>query len=309
MESIKELRTTFSYVNDIETLYGKQNGIFFIVAPLERKNMICMTVSVSDAETHIDEIQSLRNQYDAIPMGGVYMEGISLNIEFNLINLDSKEQFEQMVNAVTHVLASGNVMNISSQNGSFEDVGIFRVGTKVLILDGSAFEGQKEAQTSYKKRTDNIVMAWLAAIAGMLGGVAIWVLINQIGFIAGIAGYFIIHWGIKLFRQFGGTLSRKDVYIMFGLSVVMILFAEVLSVTIDVWRAYNSIWSISFIDAFKDVISWIVEDPEMKKSFLVNVAIGLGLSVWSSWGLIQSALNFTSAGGEKRVRRRNNRLM
>ncbi len=309
MESIKELRSTYSYMNDIETLYGKENEIFFTVAPLERKNMICISLSVSDAKDHIDEIQALRTTYDVIPMGGVYMEGLVLNVELNLINLDTKEQFKEIVDAVTLQLAAGNVHNISSIDGTSEDVGIFRVGTKVQILDGATFEDQKEAQSGYKKRKDNLTVAWLAAIGGMLAGVGVWVLINQIGFIAGLAGYLIIHWGIKLFRQFGGTLSRRDVYIMFGLSVGMILFAELLSTTFSYWRAFNNVFSISFFEVFKEVLKVIPKEPEILKNFLMNVAIGLGLSVWSSWGLIQSALNFTSAGGEKRVRRRNNRLM
>ncbi|QIK69033.1 hypothetical protein G7062_01485 [Erysipelothrix sp. HDW6C] len=302
---IKELKNGYNYLSDIEGIYGRENDILFVASGLDRKNMICLTFSVERGAELVEKIEALREKYDAIPLGGVYMDGYTLNVELNLVNIDEAKDFTDIVDAVTAVIVRNRSQNISSDDGKTGDIGIFRIGTKMVILDGAGFEETTESMSEqYKKKSDSPLIPYIVAIGGMLLGVALWILIGRIGFISGIAGYFILSFAIKGFQKMGGQIYKKDVYILLGLALFMIFFAEFTSIALSIMNMGR----ITLIEAYQITWKFIVGDGGILREFLLNVAIGIGLSLWSSWGLVNNLLNFTPTSN-KRVRRRNTRLL
>jgi len=57
------------------------------------------------------------------------------------------------------------------------------------------------------EKKENLPLGLIGAVIGILLGSVLWVLIGQIGFIAGIAGYAIVFCGMKGYALLGKELS------------------------------------------------------------------------------------------------------
>lgn len=81
------------------------------------------------------------------------------------------------------------------------------------------------------EKKENLPLGLIGAVIGILLGSVLWVLIGQIGFIAGIAGYAIVFCGMKGYQLLGKKLSKTGIIICIVLSFLAIIGAEVVSFT------------------------------------------------------------------------------
>ena len=303
IQHIKEFNRHYNYLSDIEGLYGKHGGYYFTAIQLDQKNMIGLTFSVTDVNAILPEIEALRTQYESMPHGGVYADGPELIVELNMVNMNDSQDLVDIVEAITKVMRNHNSQNQCSISGSTEDIGIFRIGTKMLILSEAAYRAQvhtNEAQYNHKEPAP--IVPFLGALGGMLLGVGVWILFSMIRIVTGLAGYFILKFGLNGYEKMGGSVTKRVAKILIGLSVVMIVFAQILTYA---WPLFMN--GVPFFMSFKIVVAQIF-NGSIATNFIINIAIGIGLSLWSSWGLINHLLNFAPTS-TKRVRRKNNRLL
>ena len=303
---IKELRGSHKYISDIQAIYGSYNTYLFTATRLEQKNMIGLHFSVEYSSELKDAISELRKQYNAIALGGVYNEDNQLTVELNMVNLANVSEFDQILAAIVDVFQTMNVRQMNQETGDTGDIGIYRIGTKLRFLSSDGFESETETiKQQYSNKNGNIVLSWLLAICGMLIGVGIWIAIGRIGFVAGIAGYFMLKFGIKGFEKGGSVLTKNRVYIMLGLNAVAVVVAYILDMTLRIY--WSPSYFLSFWNAVTITLRYITSQAGIF-SFLTQFAIGIGLSIWSSWSLIQYLLNY-APNHESTVRRKNNRLL
>lgn len=133
---------------------------------------------------------------------------------------------------------------------------------------------------------DNVFLGIVGAVIGALIGSALWVLIGQVGFIAGIAGYAIVFCSVKGYKLLGKTISKKGIIICVIFSLVMILAAEYVSTGIAIYQAFIEDYYITIADAMKSVPEFLKES-EVRNELLKNLAVGYGLAIWASFSYVK----------------------
>lgn len=303
--TLRQLKANYGYLNDIDVIYGNDNGYYFTVLPLDRKNMIGINFSVEITENLIKQLESLRMIFDSIPQGAIYKEGRELWVELNLLYFKSANELKEIISAMTKKMESQGVKNVCSQSGSLDDVGLFRVGTKVKVLSASSFYGQVETKKiNYRgAHKTNTPLAWISALAILLGMMILWYLVGNIFFIisASLAAGGL-RLTVKTFEKFAGRVTRKDTLIIIGLFVMSIFFGSILSPIVSFMGQ-----GAPLLKALGLTFEYIFTDGSILGNYVLQIASSLAISLWGSWNLIQELLN--GATSSKRVTRKNTRLM
>lgn len=134
---------------------------------------------------------------------------------------------------------------------------------------------------------DNIFLGVVGAIFGALIGSLLWILIGQVGFIAGIAGYAIVYCSIKGYGMLGKFISKRGIAICVVLSLCMICVSEYVSLGITIYREIQTDYYMTILDAFK-LIPHLMQDNEVKVELMKNLVIGYGLAAWASFSFVKS---------------------
>ncbi len=141
---------------------------------------------------------------------------------------------------------------------------------------------------------ENLPLGTIGAFVGVLLGMALWVIIGQVGFIAGIAGYAIVFCAMKGYKLLGKKLSKAGIVICVLLSVIAVLGAEMISLGIAAYTELGEIYGLSLGDAFR-MIPDLLQEPELVGAVVKDLAIGYALSIWASYSSIKNIWRQTSA--------------
>lgn len=128
-----------------------------------------------------------------------------------------------------------------------------------------------------KLKTENVGAGILAAIGCSLGGVVLYCLIYQLGYIAGICGLAMVafgYWGYQ--KASGKKKSLKGIVISAVIALVMLVVAEYLAVGFDVFFELKD-EGITLSAIFRDLLPLVLKDPEVKGEFVKELLVSLGL--------------------------------
>ena len=141
-----------------------------------------------------------------------------------------------------------------------------------------------------KKRggSGNLAGGLVGAFLGSLLGVALWVLIYQLGYISAIGGAVMIVCAMKGYEMLGGRLNTTGIVISCVLSVLMLIFAEQLSLGIEIYKSYKD-YGVTFFEAFQSVPAFL-DEPEIRTAVIRDVVIGYVLMAVGAWGTVRQAL-------------------
>jgi hypothetical protein len=120
----------------------------------------------------------------------------------------------------------------------------------------------------------------IGAIIGSLIGVAAWVLIYKLGFIAGIAGAITAICAMKGYKILGKVLDKKGVILSIIITIVMIYIANRISWAWEIYTVYaeDPVYKISFLEAFIGVDE-VVSYSNLTGVYLKDLIIGYLLTV------------------------------
>ncbi len=144
-----------------------------------------------------------------------------------------------------------------------------------------------------KEKNGNLFLGLIGAIGGSLIGVALWLVIGMVGFIAGIAGFLMLKFALLGYQKLSGKLDKKGAVLCLFIAAFMVFGANVLEFVISLCKAYFE-YEASF-DTIRFVVTnfiYLMTDYDMWRGFWVNLVIGYGLSIWSSFSLIGSILRY-----------------
>ena len=161
---------------------------------------------------------------------------------------------------------------------------------KVVYTDPTRNAGPAGSNTSSGAPvTENVLLGTLGALLFALGGGVVWVLISQVGFIAGIAGLLTIFLAITGYKKFGKKLTRRGIIICIIISIIVILLASFISLTIDVLSAYRQYKNEGLIDRMPTFvqaaaigIQLLFQEPDFALQYFGQLALGLLFCIISS---------------------------
>ena len=154
------------------------------------------------------------------------------------------------------------------------------------------------SEDTQAEKHENVLFGTVGALLfGLIGG-AIYFIIYQLGFIAGIAGLITVVLAIFGYKLFSGVkFSKKGVIISVIIAALMIPAAEYICLSYEIFDAYRSDYYITFFDAFR-VTPMFLFDPEMELMLPVaaDIVIAYILSGVAAFSYIKTALG----GGKKK---------
>lgn len=149
-----------------------------------------------------------------------------------------------------------------------------------------------QISASLEEKPSNPIFGVIGALFASLLGVGLWVLIGQVGFVAGLAGLVILKLALGGYQKLGGSLDKKGAIICLFITAGMIAGANLLDYAVSLTRAYFQ-YEASFETLAYVFLNFgkLMSDMDMWRGFFIDLAIGYGLSIWSAAGAIKGIFN------------------
>ena len=149
-----------------------------------------------------------------------------------------------------------------------------------------------DTDTGVEAQKSNVFLGTIGALLGaMLGGV-IWIIIGELGFIAGLAGFAMMFFAIKGYSGLSGRLDKKGQIISLVIALIMIFVADYTSYALSFCKYYfDGNYSIqNLVSSFKNLPEYLTY-ADYWSSFLIDLAIGYALSIASGFGIIRAVFS------------------
>ncbi len=138
------------------------------------------------------------------------------------------------------------------------------------------------------QKSENVLAGIVGAFLFSLAGGVIWFLLDMIGFYAGISGLIGAVCAIQGYKIFSGRLSRKGVIIAAIISLLVLALAWYLCFAKDLYQAHQEWYAnkeIDYMPTYAECVRygglWL-EEPEIARSYLLNLGIGIVLAIVGS---------------------------
>ena len=148
-------------------------------------------------------------------------------------------------------------------------------GQEQMAQDATSAAGTFAGQVQVEEKPVNMVTGIVGAFGGVLIGVVLWILIYQMGFIAGIAGFVMMICAFKGFELLGGRINLAGAVICVILVLVAVYFAHNIAIAISVMQELDT----SFSSAYQSLSVLRDEVSEFNSAYLHDLLIGYVLTL------------------------------
>ncbi len=229
-------------------------------------------------------------------LDGVMAEDYALHIAVRMRGYQKVYQtFHEVFQAVAGYLEENRFVSCCSHCGEAQETGLYTYGTVCRTLCGDcavkAETAYQEAEAKQAQEKSSLPLGLLGAFLGSLLGVAAWVAVYQLGYIAGVVGLLLVFCAMTGYRKLGGCLDKKGVIGTAVLSVVMVSVSLYLCYGVALYRGMDKAYSI--FECLLAVPAFL-SASDLTGSFLAELFTGYGFMALASVGMIVQA--FRAAG-------------
>ena len=139
-----------------------------------------------------------------------------------------------------------------------------------------------------KKVEDNVLTGTIGAFLGSLIGVALWIGVGLIGYIAAICGIVLAISTIKGYQLFGGKLNKKGIFITILITIVMVFVSQYLSLTLDAYNELKTDYDITIFEALQ-MMPELLTDSEISRNFYLNLGLGYVFTIAGSVSVFKNS--------------------
>lgn len=152
-------------------------------------------------------------------------------------------------------------------------------------------QDMERTKEELRSQKSNPVLGILGAVAGSALGVALWVFIYQLGYIAGIAGAAIMLLAYGGYIKLGRAMDTKGAIFSLIIGLAMIFVACHISWTIEAIKAYKDVYHVNmnFFYMYRRLFS-ILDRMNIVADFIKELVIGYGLSLLVAFPTIISSI-------------------
>lgn len=165
-------------------------------------------------------------------------------------------------------------------------------------VDARMNYGQMMSGAPKAKARSNVVTGIIGALLGSLVGVALWVGIYKLGYIAGIAGAIMIVSAMFGYEKLGGSLDLKGIIISAVICIGMIYISERICISMQLYEEFKDykyyFGDVSFFDCYKSMFT-ILKDVEKESVFWGELGIGYLLFAIASVSYIVKSVKMRNA--------------
>lgn len=298
-EKLFELRPEgFRLNEEVSAMYGRMNGINVLIQPFIMPETHRVTVQVDipdnlDRDEFLQELREISDLYPFVTYIG-YLSDHVIALHMNTLGDSDRENLAVVMEALTKKCEERGLYScceFCQNRGSLLYVSLN--GDIKQVCENCADEIQKTV-TAAKPLKENVFLGIIGAVIGTFIGSLLWILLDQIGFIAGIAGYAIVYCGIMGYEKLGKRISKKSIIICIILSILTVFLADVASIGITMFREVDG---ISLLQSFL-ILPFVLGESEILKSLIINLVIGYIFGAWGSFSFVRSLWNAVAAPKE-----------
>ena len=206
-----------------------------------------------------------------------FLASISFQCRFTPQLKACAQQLEEFLDALCRRLQSAQLQNCCQACGSQEGLSTCLAGGTPLLLCPSCREtaSQQFLQNAgeMKKRRGHFLTGAVGAILGSLLGVAAWVLVYRLGYIAAIVGLIMIVCTFKGFSLFGGKLNLPGILFCVVLSAAMLYMGEQVAVAWEIYDIFRTDFALTFFDAYQSIPAFM-EYEEFRRAVISDMIFG-----------------------------------
>ncbi len=207
------------------------------------------------------------------------------------------QTINDIVTAVIHHLIRNNYVSGCFHCGTVETgLDVFDVNGDHQFLCPHCVQEIEDSLVQNKERIksqkSHLMPGLVGAFLGSLIGCVLWVLIYKLGYIAGIAGAVSIICALKGYEFLGKHLDVKGVFSTLIITIIMIYFANKLSITWDLYDVLKE-YDVTFFDVYHSLLL-LLKEFEIVGAYFGDLAIGYILTLLCSFGSIKQAFSASS---------------
>lgn len=128
-------------------------------------------------------------------------------------------------------------------------------------------------QLSAEKSFYPVLPGLIGALLGSIPGVLAWVILGQVGFIAGICGWLMIRGAIFGYTKLAGGIDRRGEILSTIVALIMPIASEYLGLAVSIYRNFHDSYGITVSDAISSVPLYLAE-PDVLKGIILSLIIG-----------------------------------
>ncbi|MCI8591874.1 MAG: hypothetical protein HFI88_05905 [Lachnospiraceae bacterium] len=282
----------FHYEREQNISHGVYGGLELFILPMDAENQYQVQLytdadKIENREGFFEYLETLHQRYPFVYRAG-YNGSNMVYIYVTFREQEDKENLTTVVSGLASRCAEFGVRNCCAHCKKIVPLHAGAVDHTPLLICDNCLSRMTDSTDGKACRKENLPLGVAGAVVGALLGSVLWIVIGELGFIAGIAGYAIVFCGMKGYQILGGKISKAGIVICVLLSCLAIAGAEMVSLGFAIYQEFGEMYMITMGDAFR-VIPEFLKEPEVIGGVAKDLLVGYALAVWASYAGIRSA--------------------
>ncbi|MFT4107934.1 MAG: hypothetical protein QM657_19475 [Lacrimispora sp.] len=245
LEFARQLNLTLD--TQMATIFGLHNGYSVFLSPVNETYQFILSLSVR----HGNEMPNIKTMKQAVPTSkavtGCSVRGyrVSYTLRAGMTANKTLENLREGLESITNYLRENSFENCCQSCGTPGAADPYNISGASTLLCDHCFSDHcetaavKEVQQNQKK--ENLIGGIVGALLGSLIGVAVIILLGQLGYVAALSGLVLGVCSLKGYELLGGRLSKKGIVISIAIMLVMVYIGN------------RADWAISAANYFEDL--------------------------------------------------------
>ena len=198
---------------------------------------------------------------------------------------------------VTGWLAANGMVSVCDQCGA-ADTSLYHIGRGYNVVCPRCLDQMTQAAKAQQKEIPgNLPAGIVGAMLFSLAGVALWVLVYQLGYIAAICGLVLMVCSFKGYEKFGKKLDMAGIAASVLVAVFMALVSQYICVGLDIYEVFQE-YGIGILESLRAVPDFLF-DPELELlgAYAPDLLMGFVFMAVGSFSFIRNAVAAQKHGG------------
>ena len=282
LQGFEDIGLTVDHSHQIA--YGRKNGYTFLIHYLSNQRQYTLVTTVKgDNEDILSTYLHSLDQENFINWTNYKEETLMINVK-NTKEL-SVYDFDTLMNNISSFCQMNGYEAACHQCHEKKPVNIYSISGNSVLMCEDCY--QKITSSLPDPQTVNTPMGVLGALAGSLIGVIVWVVIYKLGYIAGITGFIMAVCCFKGYELLGGRIDKKGLYIALIIAVVMLAFAEMIALGLEIHSAMNDYYEVNILQAF-GLIPLFLSEGEVIGGVVIDLLSGYLFMAIASFSYVKA---------------------
>lgn len=274
-----------------------------IVTNLNSKNR-CYDVLVwasrpgEDVSAQVNRwLQEYLPQHPFCTAGGYGNQMVAVRIAIDKKRDITAQSLLTFYNDVTGWLAANGMVSGCGSCGA-QDTALYDIGGRVAVLCPRCMEQMAQsAKENQKAAPGNLPAGIVGAVLFSLAGVALWVVVNRLGYVAAICGLVLMVCAFKGYEIFGKKIDMPGIIASVVVALLMGLVSQYICIGLDAYEVFSE-YGISVMECMRAVPA-LLADPEMGLlgAYLPDLLMGYAFMAIGSFSFVRNAIAAQKHGG------------